>query len=55
VNVDEGRLTVTLSRRTIEAALNCLDACASDEREPDRYRDWYANAAVEIRVLTGEA
>ena len=39
-----------LTERTVEAALNCLDACATDEREPERYREWYAQAAEEIRA-----
>lgn len=43
-------ITLTLTPSHLEAVLNCLDACASDEREPERYRSWYAEAAAEIRA-----
>ena len=43
-------VTVTIQRSTLEAALNCLDALASDRREPERYRTWYAEAAIELRA-----
>jgi hypothetical protein len=36
---------------TLRAALNCLDACATDDREPERYRDWYRKSAIELRRL----
>lgn len=42
-------VTITISERTLEAALACLDACATDETEPQRYQDWYAESAQEIR------
>lgn len=32
-----------------QAVLNCLDACASDEGEPERYARWYAATAKAIR------
>jgi hypothetical protein len=44
-----------LSPSTLEAAINCVDACAADEREPERYRTWYAEAATELRALAGSA
>lgn len=39
-----------MSPLTLELALNCLDACSQDEREPQRYRDWYAEAAAKLRA-----
>ena len=47
--MDSDLVTVTVSERTVEAALNCLDACAEDDREPERYREWYREAAAELR------
>lgn len=41
-------ITVTLNERTIDAALACLAAVAADEREPQRYRDWYSSAYEEL-------
>jgi hypothetical protein len=45
--IDKG----TPSPDTLRAALNCLDACATDDREPERYRDWYRESAIELRRL----
>jgi hypothetical protein len=45
---------IDLTDDTLQAALNALDACAYDRREPERYRDWYAGAAEEIRRFIEE-
>jgi hypothetical protein len=44
-------VTVTLKWSTLEAAVTCTEALASDKREPERYRDWYHNATVELQAL----
>lgn len=49
--IDVGALPVW----AIEALLNCADACARDDTEPERYREWYANAAAELRKALPEA
>lgn len=49
--VDVGGLPVWV----IEALLNCTDSCARDDAEPERYREWYANAAAELRKAIGPA
>lgn len=38
-------------KRTLTAAVNALECCATDEREPERYRTWYAEAAVRITAV----
>jgi hypothetical protein len=43
------QLTITVGRESLLAALNCLNACGTDEREPERYRLWYREAEREIR------
>ncbi len=48
-----------VSMATFEAILSCLEACAEDDREPERYRDWYQKSLVEVRtnvvlILDGE-
>jgi hypothetical protein len=39
----------------LDAAVNCLEASATDEREPERYREWYAESAQTIRAAMAEA
>jgi hypothetical protein len=38
------------SPSTLEAAINCTEALAADRREPERYREWYAQAASDLRA-----
>lgn len=48
VKVDDLDSRPMLTKSDLEAAKNCLDALASDEREPQRYRDWYMEAAINV-------
>ena len=41
---------IRLSEQTIEAILNCLDSAAADRTEPERYREWFADSAKEVRA-----
>lgn len=43
------RVTLTISRDTLETAIACIEAIAEDPREPERYRDWYRPARDELR------
>lgn len=42
-------VTLTLSTRTVEALMACVETVAADEREPERYRQWYEESARELR------
>lgn len=41
--------SVTISLASAELAVSCVAACANDPKEPQRYRDWYAEVASELR------
>lgn len=43
-------VTITVKASAIDHALNCLDTLAApNSNEPQRYKDWFAEAADEIR------
>lgn len=50
----EGPITITISRRSLEAAINCVAAGVDDRLEPQRYRDWYATTLAELRQAAVE-
>jgi hypothetical protein len=45
---DEEWVTITISRSTLDAAVNCVESRANDEAEPERYRRWYQEALAEL-------
>lgn len=49
---DGASISLVLDASKLELALNALDALAEDDREPERYRQWYADAAADIRRQT---
>ena len=45
----EGKaLAALVEARTLGLIRNCVEACANDPREPQRYRRWYADALARI-------
>lgn len=48
--VDVGALPMWV----IKALLNCTDSGATDRTEPERYREWFAAAAAELRKAIGQ-
>lgn len=49
-DTDAPMVTITVRASAIDHALRCLDALADEtSREPQRYREWYSDAAEEIR------
>lgn len=45
---DDELVTITVSRSTLDAAVNCVQAAANDPTEPERYRKWYSEALAEL-------
>ena len=45
-------VTITVQRSTLEAAINCVEACATDRGEPERYREWYSAALTELQTAS---
>lgn len=43
-------VTVRITRRTAERAVDALVSLSASEKEPERYREWYAEAAGELNT-----
>jgi len=43
-------VTLRISRRTVERAVDALVTLSAAEKEPERYREWFADAAGELNT-----